>query len=272
MFRVVGVRLRESGRIQYFNCGAAAYPVGEYVIVEAERGEDYGLVMTEPEKILEVEIEQPPRKVVRGLTPADEERIAANRREGRAAMEICDAKIAERKLPMKLIDAEFSFDRSKIIFYFTADGRVDFRELVRDLASHFKARIELRQIGVRDEARMLGGIGCCGRQLCCATFLKDFEAVNIRMAKEQRLPLNPSKISGLCGRLLCCLRYEFDTYKELQRGMPREGTIVSTPLGEGRVRDVNLLSQSVGVEFENGRVAQVEAKDVSRPKGKRPKT
>ena len=271
MHRVVEVRLRESGRMHYYNCGEESYPVGDYVIVEADRGEDYGLVMTEPETILDSEVEQPLRNIVRRLSPADEERIAGNCREGRTAMETCGAKIAERKLPMKLIDAEYSFDRSKIIFYFTAEGRVDFRELVRDLASHFKARIELRQIGVRDEARMLGGIGCCGRQLCCATFLKDFEAVNIRMAKEQRLPLNPSKISGLCGRLLCCLRYEFEAYKELQRGMPKEGTVVTTPLGEGRVKDVNLLKQSVGVELENGRIAQVDVKDISRPKGKKPK-
>lgn len=271
MYRVVEVRLRESGRMHYYNCGDATYPVGEYVIVEADRGEDYGLVMSEPETILDGEVEQPLRHVVRRLSPADQERIEGNCHEGRAAMVTCAAKIAERKLPMKLIDVEYSFDRSKIIFYFTAEGRVDFRELVRDLASHFKARIELRQIGVRDEARMLGGIGCCGRQLCCATFLKDFEAVNIRMAKEQRLPLNPSKISGLCGRLLCCLRFEFEAYKELQRGMPKEGTVVATPLGEGRVKDVNLLKQSVGVELETGRIVQVAVKDISRPKGRKPK-
>jgi cell fate regulator YaaT (PSP1 superfamily) len=271
MYRVVEVRLRESGRVQYYNCGEASYPVGEYVIVEADRGEDYGLVMSETETILDGEVEQPLRNVVRRLNPADRERIKGNRREGHAALGVCAAKIAERKLPMKLIDVEYSFDRSKIIFYFTAEGRVDFRELVRDLAAHFKARIELRQIGVRDEARMLGGIGCCGRQLCCATFLKDFEAVNIRMAKEQRLPLNPSKISGLCGRLLCCLRYEFETYRELQRGMPKEGTVVATPQGEGRVRDVNLLRQSVGVELGNGRVVQMGVKEVSRPKGRKPK-
>ena len=271
MHRVVQVRLRESGRVRYYNCGEASYPVGEYVVVEADRGEDYGLVMSEPETTPDAEVEQPLRNVLRPLNPADRERIKGNRREGRAALTVCAAKIAERKLPMKLIDVEYSFDRSKIIFYFTAEGRVDFRELVRDLAAHFKARIELRQIGVRDEARMLGWIGCCGRQLCCATFLKDFEAVNIRMAKEQRLPLNPSKISGLCGRLLCCLRYEFETYRELQRGMPKEGTVVATSQGEGRVRDVNLLRQSVGVELENGRVVQMDVKEVSRPKGRKPK-
>jgi cell fate regulator YaaT (PSP1 superfamily) len=254
--------------MHYFNCGQQNYPVGEYVIVEADRGEDYGLVMSEPEMILDSEVERPLRNVIRRFTPADEEKIAENTRDARTAMEVCNGKIAERKLPMKLINVEYSFDRSKIISYFTAEGRVDFRDLVRDLASHFKARIELRQIGVRDEARMLGGIGCCGRQLCCATFLKDFEAVNIRMAKEQRLPLNPSKISGLCGRLLCCLRFESEVYKELQRAMPKEGTTVSTVYGEGRVTDINILKQSVSVELENGRIVQVEVKGVDRPKGK----
>jgi cell fate regulator YaaT (PSP1 superfamily) len=269
MLKVVEVRMRECGRMRYYSCGDQNYPVGEYVVVEVDRGEDYGLVMSEPETILDSEVERPLHAITRRLTPTDEEKIAENAREARAAMEICTAKIAERKLPMKLVDAEYSFDRSKIIFYFTAEGRVDFRELVRDLASRFKSRIELRQIGVRDEARMLGGIGCCGRQLCCATFLKDFEAVNIRMAKEQRLPLNPSKISGLCGRLLCCLRYEFETYRDLQRSMPREGTIVSTPFGEGRVTDINILKQSVTVELESNRVVQVGVKEIDRPKPKK---
>jgi cell fate regulator YaaT (PSP1 superfamily) len=268
MYRVVEVRLRESGRMHYFNCGQQSYPVGEYVIVEADRGEDYGLVVSEAETILDADVERPLRNILRRLTPADEEKIAKNNGDAKVAMEVCSEKIAERKLPMKLIDVEYSFDRSKIIFYFTAEGRVDFRDLVRDLASRFKARIDLRQIGVRDEARMLGGIGCCGRQLCCATFLKDFEAVNIRMAKDQRLPLNPSKISGLCGRLLCCLRYECDVYKELQRTMPKEGTAVSTAHGEGRVTDINILKQSVSVELENGRVVKVDAKGVDRPKGR----
>ncbi|MDD5557473.1 MAG: stage 0 sporulation family protein [bacterium] len=269
MYRVVEVRMRERGRMRYFSCGEETYPVGDRVIVEAERGEDYGMVMSEPETVHENEVDRPFRRILRRIAPHDERRIAENSRDAHAAMEVCGARIAERKLPMKLVDAEYSFDRSKIIFYFTADGRVDFRELVKDLASRFRSRIELRQIGVRDEARMLGGIGCCGRQLCCATFLKDFEAVNIRMAKEQRLPLNPSKISGLCGRLLCCLRYEYETYRELQRTMPREGTMVATPSGEGRVTDVCLLRQSVTVELENGRVVRVEAKDVTRPRGRR---
>lgn len=268
MYKVAEVRLRESGRMHYFNCGQQSYPVGECVIVEADRGEDYGLVVSEAEMILDGDVEQPLRNILRRLTPADEGKIAENHKDAKVAMEVCNEKIAERKLPMKLIDVEYSFDRSKIIFYFTAEGRVDFRDLVRDLASRFKARIDLRQIGVRDEARMLGGIGCCGRQLCCATFLKDFEAVNIRMAKDQRLPLNPSKISGLCGRLLCCLRYECEAYKELQRAMPKEGTIVNTAHGEGRVTDLNILKQSVSVELENGRIVHVDVKGVDRPKGR----
>jgi cell fate regulator YaaT (PSP1 superfamily) len=268
MYKVAEVRLRESGRMHYFNCRQQSYTVGEYVIIEADRGEDYGLVVSEAEMILDGDVEQPLRSILRRLTPADEGKITENNKDAKVAMEVCNEKIAERKLPMKLIDVEYSFDRSKIIFYFTAEGRVDFRDLVRDLASRFKARIDLRQIGVRDEARMLGGIGCCGRQLCCATFLKDFEAVNIRMAKDQRLPLNPSKISGLCGRLLCCLRYECEAYKELQRAMPKEGTVVSTAQGEGRVTDLNILKQSVSVELESGRIIQVDVKDVDRPKGR----
>lgn len=271
MLRVVEVRMRESGRVNYFSCAGKEYPVGDYVIVEADRGEDYGLVMSEPEAILDNEVDRPVRKILRGLSHDDEKRIAESRREAKESMGVCNTRIETHKLHMKLIDVEYSFDRSKIVFYFTAEGRVDFRDLVRDLAARFKARIELRQIGVRDEARMLGGIGCCGRQLCCATFLKDFEPVNIRMAKEQRLPLNPSKISGLCGRLLCCLRYEFETYRALQKSMPREGTAVSTPQGDGRVTSINVLAQRVSVELENGRVVQVGAKEVRRPKGRKKK-
>ena len=269
MFKVVEVRMREAGRMRYFNCAGGDYPVGEYVIVEAERGEDYGVVMSEPEMILDDDVERPLRKILRRLTPEDERRIEESRAEARKAMEICGRRIAAHGLRMKLIDVEYSFDRSKIIFYFTAEGRVDFRDLVRDLAARFRARIELRQIGVRDEARMRGGIGCCGRELCCTTFLKDFEPVNIRMAKEQRLPLNPNKISGLCGRLLCCLRFEFDMYRSLQKGMPREGTYVWTPQGEGRVTAVDILKQRVSVEIEGGREVQVGVKDVRRPRGRK---
>jgi cell fate regulator YaaT (PSP1 superfamily) len=269
MQKVAEVRLRESGGMHNFDCVGKSYPVGEYVIVEADRGEDYGLVMSEPEVILDSEAERPLRKIIRQATPDDEKRINENLKEAKGAMEICEKRIAERKLRMKLIDVEYSFDRSKVIFYFTAEGRVDFRDLVRDLASRFKARIELRQIGVRDEARMIGGIGCCGRQLCCATFLKDFEAVNIRMAKEQRLPLNPSKISGLCGRLLCCLRYEVETYKKLQRNMPRIGEFVSTAYGEGRVIDIDILKQYVRVELKSGRVVDVRVSELKRSGGKR---
>ncbi len=269
MFRVVEVRLRESGRMHYYNCGDQDYPVGEYVVVEADRGEDYGLVMSEPEKILDSEVERPLRKIVRRLSPDDEKRIEENEKEARKAAEICNARVAKRGLNMKLIEVEYSFDSSKIIFYFTAEGRIDFRDLVRDLASCFKARIEMRQIGVRDVARMIGGIGCCGRQLCCATFLKDFEAINIRMAKEQRLPLNPTKISGLCGRLLCCLRYEFKNYKDLQKNMPKDGAIVSTKFGEGRVMDLDILKQTVKVGFDNGRVVEVGVDEIKSSRGKK---
>jgi cell fate regulator YaaT (PSP1 superfamily) len=262
MYKVVEVKLREAGRLHYYNCGGESYQVGEYVVVEADRGEDYGIVVSEPEVILDGELDRSLKKIIRRVTPGDREKIEQNIKDTKNAADECNRRIAERKLPMKLIDVEYSFDRSKIIFYFTADGRVDFRDLVRDLAMKFKARIELRQIGVRDEARMLGGIGCCGRQLCCATFLKDFDAVNIRMAKEQRLPLNPTKISGLCGRLLCCLRYEVETYKELQKSMPREGEIVSTEKGTGRVVDMNVLKGRVKVELDEGRIIEFSAGEI----------
>lgn len=172
-------------------------------------------------------------------------------------MDSCSRKIQERRLPMKLIDAEFSFDRSKVIFYFTAEGRVDFRDLVKDLANVFKTRIELKQIGVRDEAKMLGGLGPCGRALCCATYLKDFEPVTIKMAKEQNLPLNPTKISGLCGRLMCCLGYEYKTYKELMKGLPREGETVKTEKGVGKVVGINAIKRSATVELEDGSLIEV---------------
>jgi cell fate regulator YaaT (PSP1 superfamily) len=268
MHKVVEVRLRELGRMHYFNCGESDYPVGEYVVVEADRGQDYGLVISEPEVVLEGDLEQSIRKIVRKFGPEEEHKVAENAKEAKQAMEVCNKKIAHHKLAMKLIDVEYSFDCSKIIFYFTAEGRIDFRELVRDLAAHFKARIELRQIGVRDEARMVGGIGCCGRELCCASFLKDFEPVNIRMAKEQNLPLNPTKISGLCGRLLCCLRYEYETYRVLQRTMPRQGARVTTAFGEGRVTEVNVLLQKVAVELDEGRSVQLGVDEVQNKRGK----
>ena len=252
MYEVVQIRLREAGKITYFSPNGMHFKVGEYAIVEADRGLDYGQVLSEVEALLDSDIDEPLKKVIRKANPWDMHQVEKNKKKIREVMDTCSRKIQERRLPMKLIDAEFSFDRSKIIFYFTAEGRIDFRELVKDLASVFKTRIELKQIGVRDEAKILGGLGPCGRALCCATYLKDFEPVTIKMAKEQNLPLNPTKISGLCGRLMCCLGYEHKTYKELMKGAPREGDSVKTEKGIGRIVSVNALKRSVTVELEDG--------------------
>ena len=211
---VIGVRFKEAGKIYYFDPGDLEITTDNHVIVETARGIEYGAVVVAPKYIDESEVVSPLKKVIRVATPDDDEKIIANQMQEREAFQICLEKIEQHKLPMKLIDVEYTFDNSKIIFFFTADGRVDFRELVKDLATIFRTRIELRQIGVRDEAKMLGGIGFCGRPLCCHTFLGDFAPVSIKMAKEQNLSLNPSKISGICGHLLCCLKYENDVYVE----------------------------------------------------------
>ena len=211
---VIGVRFKEAGKIYYFDPGDLEITTSDHVIVETARGIEYGAVVVAPKYIDESEVVSPLKKVIRVATVEDNEKIVANQMLEREAFQICLEKIEYHKLPMKLIDVEYTFDNSKIIFFFTADGRVDFRELVKDLAMIFRTRIELRQIGVRDEAKMLGGIGFCGRPLCCHTFLGDFAPVSIKMAKEQNLSLNPSKISGICGRLLCCLKYENDVYVE----------------------------------------------------------
>jgi len=197
------------------------------------------------------------KKIIRVARDADLKQIEDNRNRAKEAFNTCQKKIDEHKLQMKLVDSEYSFDRSKIIFYFTAEGRIDFRNLVKDLAKIFKARIELRQIGVIDEARLFGGFGPCGRELCCAKFLKDFEPVTIKMAKEEGLPLNPPKISGLCGRLMCCLSFEYETYKLMSKGLPREGEKVHTPQGKGKVLSVNVFRRTASVELEDGTILEV---------------
>lgn len=257
MYEVVQVRLREAGKITYFSPSGMHFKVGDHVIVEADRGLDYGQVLSETSAILDSDIDEPLKKVMRKANPWDMTQIDKNKKKIREVMDACSRKIQDRKLSMKLIDAEFSFDRSKIIFYFTAEGRVDFRDLVKDLANAFKARIELKQIGVRDEAKILGGLGPCGRALCCATYLKDFEPVTIKMAKEQNLPLNPTKISGLCGRLMCCLGYEHKMYKELMKGLPHVGEQIKTEKGNGKIISVNALKRSVTVELESGTLTEV---------------
>jgi len=257
MQEVVLVKIREGEKIAYFSIKDLSAPmglrmskvkIGDYVIIEVERGKDYGQVISETEMISEAALEGPLKKIIRVATKEDFRQIQENKRKTKEAVEICTKKITEHKLNMKLVDAEYSFDRSKFIFYFTADGRVDFRELVKDLAREFRARIELRQIGVRDEAKMFGGYGPCGRRLCCKSFLKDFEPVTVRMAKDQNLPLNPTKISGVCGRLMCCLGYEYRVYKESLQGLPKQGETINTNEGKGRVISVNPLKRIVVAE------------------------
>lgn len=260
MEKLIQVKLRESGQSLLYKCFDEKIKIGDYVIVEVDRGIDYGHIISEEiqEKVEEKSQEEPIRKVLRVASNNDLKQIDDNKIKAKEAYTTCLKKIQDCKLDMKLVDCEYSFDRTKIIFYFTADGRVDFRDLVKDLAKVFKARIELRQIGVRDEAKLFGGFGVCGRELCCATFLKDFEPVMIKMAKEQGLPLNPPKISGLCGRLMCCLSYEYATYSELSKGLPKEGESFTTEQGKGKVVSVNKLKGMCAVELEDGRVVQFD--------------
>ena len=255
---IVQVQLRAAGEIKYFLTAGMKFEVGSNVIVEADRGLEYGEVVSLPEKVAEVaSLEQPLRKIIRTANPWDETQIAKNKAKTKDLLKVCGKKVEEHKLPMKLVDAEYSFDRSKIVFYFTSDNRVDFRNLVKDLASIFRVRIELRQIGVRDEAKMLGGIGPCGRKLCCISFLKDFNPVTIKMAKIQNLPLKPSKISGICGRLMCCLGYEHECYKECCKNLPKVGKEIKTEHGKGKVIFVNPLKGTVTVDHGEGVIKEV---------------
>lgn len=248
MIRVIGVRFRTAGKIYYFNPGKLNIKRNDHVIVETARGIEYGTVVGDPKDEPEDKVVQPLKAVLRVATPKDDEQEAANKLKEKEAFKICLEKIRKHNLQMKLIDAEYTFDNNKVLFYFTADGRIDFRELVKDLASVFKTRIELRQIGVRDETKILGGIGICGRPLCCHTHLSEFAPVSIKMAKEQNLSLNPTKISGVCGRLMCCLKNEEETYEELNRRLPNVGDYVTTDDGhKGEVHSVNVLRQLVKV-------------------------
>lgn len=256
MENTVFVRLRDSGQTYFYNSAHLNVKEGDYVIVEHDRGLDYGQIVSPKDAVLDNKSQEPLKKIIRVAKDSDLKQIEDNRAKSREAFNTCLKKIQEHKLDMKLVRAEYSFDRTKIVFYFTASGRVDFRNLVKDLAKIFKARIELRQIGVRDEARLFGGFGHCGRQLCCGTFLKDFEPVTIKMAKEEGLPLNPPKISGLCGRLMCCLYFEYESYKILAKGLPREGEHINTKQGKGKVTNVNVFKRIATVELEDG--SQIE--------------
>ena len=263
---VVGIRFKKACKIYYFDPAESGVAKGDHAIVETARGVEYGEVVIGPREVDESSIVPPLKPVMRKATAEDDLKLAENKIREKEAFNICLRKIKNHELPMRLIDVEFTFDVNKIIFYFTADGRIDFRELVKDLASVFRTRIELRQIGVRAEAKMLGGIGSCGRPLCCATFLGDFEPVSIRMAKDQNLSLNPTKISGICGRLMCCLKYENHMYckgcgngnKRERVEIPKMGALVATPLGEGKVVGVNRGQHTASVKLAPDNIIQVE--------------
>lgn len=251
MVKVVGVRFRSAGKIYYFDPAECDMKVGTHVIVETARGVEYGTVMIAPREVADDKVVQPLKSVIRVATKEDEKQERRNKEKEKDAFKICLEKIAKHKLEMKLVEAEYTFDNNKLLFYFTADGRIDFRELVKDLASVFRTRIELRQIGVRDETKILGGIGICGRSLCCHTYLSEFAPVSIKMAKEQNLSLNQTKISGVCGRLMCCLKNEQETYEELNKKLPGIGDTVTLPDGiQGTVQNVNVLRQRVKVVVE----------------------
>lgn len=247
MISVVGVKFKDAGKMYYFSPESLLTELGDNVIVETARGLEFGKVCQAKTEVEKSNLVAPLKKIVRIATEDDCRKHEENLAKKDETLRICQEKINEHELEMKLIDVEYTFDNSKVVFYFTADGRVDFRELVKDLASIFRMRIELRQIGVRDEAKILGGVGNCGRGLCCNTWLRDFEPVSIKMAKVQNLSLNPTKISGICGRLMCCLKYENDIYNELRKGMPNVGERVKTPDGIGLVTDVNILENIVKI-------------------------
>ncbi len=250
MIETVGIKFKDGGKIYDFDANEIKFKKGDYAIVETVRGTECGIVAKENRKISEDNINKPLKKVIRAASAEDVKTLEENKKKEKEAFRVCEEKIAEHHLEMNLVDVEYTFDRSKILFYFTADGRIDFRELVKDLAFVFRTRIELRQIGVRDESRMVGGFGMCGRPFCCNTFLNDFQPVSIKMAKEQGLSLNPTKISGTCGRLMCCLKYEQETYEHLLRVTPKVGAIVETAEGRGKVIEANLITGMLKVALD----------------------
>ena len=251
MAEIIGVRFKTVGKVYYFDPNGLELKTGEKVIVETARGVECGEVALSNREVDDSELVSPLKPIIRTATQEDLAIVAQNRKKEKEAFQICEEKIAKHQLEMKLVDVEYTFDNNKILFYFTADGRVDFRELVKDLASVFRTRIELRQIGVRDESKLLGGLGICGRPFCCSSFLGDFQPVSIKMAKEQGLSLNPTKISGTCGRLMCCLKYEQNVYEQLLKNYPKMGAFVKTPDGTGHVIDLNLLTDSYTVRLKD---------------------
>lgn len=261
MAEIIGVRFKSVGKIYYFSPAKNKLDVGEKVIVETSRGVECGEVVLSNREISEKELTAPLKDIIRIATKKDLDKIEQNKKNEVEAFKICEEKIAKHGLNMKLVDVECTFDNNKLLFYFTSENRVDFRELVKDLASVFRTRIELRQIGVRDEAKMLGGLGICGRPFCCKSFLGDFQPVSIKMAKDQSLSLNPTKISGTCGRLMCCLKYEQDGYEELIKGLPKMGAVVETPDGKGNVVDINILTGKMRVKNSDTEAVNTYTKD-----------
>lgn len=252
MANIIGVRFKKAGKIYFFDPAGKQVARGEHVIVETSMGIEYGEVVIANRQLPQEKIVAPLKKIIRVANRQDAKQNEENKKQEKEAFKLCEKKIKEHGLDMKLMDVEFKFDKSKILFFFTADGRIDFRELVRDLASVYKTRIELRQVGVRDEVRRLGGNGVCGRELCCCSFLGNFETVSIKMAKEQNVSLNPSKISGNCGRLMCCLQYEQNVYEDKLRKLPKIGAIVKTAEGKGEVCGIETLKEIVKVKFKDG--------------------
>ena len=272
MVKIVGIQFQNNGKIHYFDTDSLTMKPGDYVIADTAKGLDLGEVVIGIREV-EESANAPMRKIVRIATQQDIQHSTENREKEKEAYQTCQKKIAEHQLDMKLVSVEYAFDNSKILFYFTANGRVDFRSLVKDLASVFKMRIELRQIGVRDEAKMLGGLGPCGRPICCGAFLDEFQPVSIKMAKEQNLSLNPTKISGVCGRLMCCLKYEQDHYEQTRKKMPKTGKEVSTPAGTGIVSDLNILKETVSVRLTNGdsrEIKEFPLEQIVRTDGEKP--
>lgn len=269
LYKVIGVRFKKAGKIYYFDPLDYELNIDDYVIVETARGVEYGKIAIAMQEVDENDVVLPLKKIIRPAREEDIDKVEENHIEAERAFTVGVEKIQEHKLEMKLVDVEYTFDKNKVIFYFTAEGRVDFRDLVKDLAAIFRTRIELRQIGVRDEAKMLGGIGPCGRMLCCSTFLGDFEPVSIKMAKDQNLSLNPSKISGLCGRLMCCLKYENDEYEAAKKKMPDIGARVETAEGPGKVVGLNLLEQLLQIHLsENDQVLEYTLDEIMDPNNK----
>ena len=258
MGKLIGVQFQKNGKLYYFDSNGFEVKPGDYVVVDTARGHDLGEVSMGPREMDEESWHNPLKKTIRIATEQDIQHGIENRQKEKEAFSICQKKITEHKLEMKLVSVEYAFDNSKILFFFTANGRVDFRSLVKDLASIFKMRIELRQIGVRDEAKMLGGLGPCGRPICCGSFLDQFQPVSIKMAKEQNLSLNPTKISGVCGRLMCCLKYEQEHYEQTRKKMPKIGREVTTPDGTGTVTDLNIVKETIFVRLTNGDTSEIK--------------